>query len=355
MATTLESFTAGAETSVDVAGIERQLRELWQLAAESGTEHQISRASLFNFVAYSETDAARDHAVEVVTALTGRHPCRAIVLLAKVEESADELSASITAHCHLAGGGRKQVCCEQISIFASGKGVAQLGATVLPLLESDLPTVLWWNGNFLGRPDLFRRLGAVSDRVLFDSSSWPSPRAELAGLAKLIDGQARTDFADLSWTRLALWRRLAAEAFEEPRAQEALPGIRQIRVAHGRGQGAELRALLLGSWVAAQLSWTAEAAREQIQFEVSPDPEAPAMGVMKLTLIGENFEMCVCKQHGESTASATVTMPDACGLPRKRAFWPCDDVALLSQELDHNQPHKVYRRALEMAAAVIRG
>ena len=31
----LETFTAGVETAVDVAQIERQLHELWQLAAES--------------------------------------------------------------------------------------------------------------------------------------------------------------------------------------------------------------------------------------------------------------------------------------------------------------------------------
>src|SRR5436190_22593522 len=123
MATTLETFTAGTETAVDVARVERQLRELWQLAAES-ENGQITRASLFNLVAYTETDAARDHATEVISTLTSRHPCRAIVLQA--QPGADELSASITAHCHLAGGGHKQVCCEQISINASGNSVAQL-------------------------------------------------------------------------------------------------------------------------------------------------------------------------------------------------------------------------------------
>jgi hypothetical protein len=43
-------------------------------------------------------------------------------------------------------------------------------------------------------------------------------------------------------------------------------------------------------------------------------------------------------------------MPNACGLPHKRAFWPTDDTSLLSQELDHNTPRTVYQRALAMAA-----
>ena len=47
-----------------------------------------------------------------------------MVLLSQPEVATNEIGASITAHCHLAGGGGKQVCCEQISIHASGKNVA---------------------------------------------------------------------------------------------------------------------------------------------------------------------------------------------------------------------------------------
>ena len=164
---------------MDVAHIERQLHELWQLAAESGQDplqRQITRACLFNFVAFCKTDAELSHATETISTLTSRHPCRAIVLLAKLNESHAELSAAISAHCHLAGGGRKQVCCEQISIRASGESTGQLASAVLPLLESDLPTVLWWQGNFMAHPTLFQRLIAVADRLIYDTSTWEAPK-----------------------------------------------------------------------------------------------------------------------------------------------------------------------------------
>src|ERR1041384_414709 len=45
-ASQLETFTAGVETAVDVPAIERQLRELWALASESG-QGQITRARPF--------------------------------------------------------------------------------------------------------------------------------------------------------------------------------------------------------------------------------------------------------------------------------------------------------------------
>ena len=324
-------------------------------AAESEKDpsrRQVTRASLFNLVSYSETDAARDHATEVISALTSRHPCRAIVLLAQPTEPVDELTASITAHCHLAGGGQKQVCCEQISIYAAGKSVSHLGTAVLPLLESDLPTVLWWNGNFLEQPELFRRLSAVSDRVLFDSSLWPSPRKHLADLSKTIAGNPRTSFADLSWTRLNLWRRLAAEAFDEPHCRAALASVRRVEVVHGCGPGAALRALLLGTWVAAQLGWTADESRARIQLKARKEDDATAVGVVAFTIAGDDFDVCVHKNHGERTASATVSMPAACGLPRKRAFWPTDDASLLSQELDRSTPHKVYEHALALAVQI---
>src|SRR2546426_102514 len=95
MASTLETFTAGNETAVDVARIERQLHDLWQLAAES-EKGQITRASLFNLVAYTETDADRDHATEVVSTLTSRHPCRAIVLLCRASAPLAEPSTGGT-------------------------------------------------------------------------------------------------------------------------------------------------------------------------------------------------------------------------------------------------------------------
>ena len=53
----LQTFTAGVETAVDVAQIERQLHELWQLAAESAkdpSQRQITRACLLNFIVFCE-------------------------------------------------------------------------------------------------------------------------------------------------------------------------------------------------------------------------------------------------------------------------------------------------------------
>jgi glucose-6-phosphate dehydrogenase assembly protein OpcA len=202
---------------------------------------------------------------------------------------------------------------------------------------------------------LFRRLSAVSDRVLFDTSTWLQPEKHLARLSQLIADQPRTGFGDLSWTRLGLWRRLMAESFDEPRCCGALERIRRIEIIHGCGPGARVRALLLGGWVAGQLRWSPADAAARVRLSCREDDDATSVGIIAFTLAGDDIEVSVRKNHGERTATAVVTMPDACGLPRKRAFWPLDDASRLSQELDRTSPHKVYERALALAAELASG
>jgi glucose-6-phosphate dehydrogenase assembly protein OpcA len=352
----LETFAAGVETAVDVAQIERQLHELWQLASESAkdpSQRQITRACLFNFIVFCETEAESARASEAISTLTSQHPCRAIVLLVQPDIPSAELSASISAHCHLAGTGQKQVCCEQIAIHVSGPSVAHLGAAVLPLLESDLPTVIWWQGDFLKRIDLFRRLVAVADRVIYDTSTWPDPQPQLAALAGAIAAHPRCSFADLSWTRLGLWRRLAAEFFDEPAYRAQLARIQTLDIVHGRGPGAGLRALLYGSWIAAQLNWPVDEAEKKIRLSAREDSDATSVGLLSIAIQTDDATFSIRKNYGESTASAIIDMPNACGLPRKRAFWPTDDASLLSQELDRSGRDKVCEKALAMAVNVL--
>ncbi len=339
----LESFAAGVETAVDVAQVERQLTELWQMAAESESG-AVTRASLFNLVAYTESEESRDRATAIISELTSRHPCRAIVLCARPDAARAGLIASITAHCHLAGGGGKQVCCEQISIAAAGAGVSQLPGAVLPLLEADLPTVLWWRGNFLTRAELFRRLVTVADRVIFDTSKWTT--VPVAELADLVLGQRRCRFADLSWTRLAFWQRLTADFFDPPACRQELARLESVEIVHGNGPGARWRALLYGSWLGCRLDWSIDTMARRMQLHARPDREA---GLLTICLKSAGGEFVIQKEPGQQTACNRVRLPHVCELPRRRALWPTDDVSLLSQELDHPGRHTVYERALALA------
>ena len=347
MSGALDTFTAGTAAPVDVAQIERQLRALWQQGGQT-----VSRACLFNLVVWCESETDRDRAGATIGELTSRHPCRAIVLFAEPVRAESSLDASIAAHCHLAGGGRKQVCCEQISLHAGGAAVSQLAPTVLSLLEGDLPTVLWWRGNFLDRADQFARMRGVADRIVFDSAQWPEPECWLAMLAAEVHEPVACLFADLSWTRLTLWRKLTADCFDEPAIRAVLPQLRRVTVSHGDGAGARMRALLYAGWVAMELGWPPKIAMERVMFRKCSGHDVADVGIESVELEADGALVRLQKNFAEHTATAVATLPELCSLPRKQAFAPLTEAMLMSQEFDHVAPHATYARALMLAATL---
>lgn len=331
---------------VELPDIEQHLRKMWRPAA--GTEN-VTRASRFTLVVWCETEEDRDRGTATIAGLTTRFPCRAVVLLAEPELPEAGIAASISAQCHLTGGGRKQICCEQIFLHATGTGTAHLAPTVLSLLESDLPAVLWWRGDFLRQPESFRRLGEVADRILFDSSSWPDAENSLPSLAAAVPAGV---VADLSWTRLTWWRRLTADCFDEPQFIALLPQIETATILHGTGPGARLRALLYAGWLASHLGWSVEQATDRVWIAPLPGTDVAGIGIQSVELTAAGASVRLEKDFDEHTARAVVTMPEACGLPRTMAFAPRTEEALLSAELNHAGHHAVYERALAMAAAL---
>ncbi len=343
----LENFTAGIETTVDVALIHRQLRELWQQAAES--DSAVTRACLFNLVVWCESDKDRDAATAVIADLTSRYPCRTIVLRVESESPAG-LEAAISAHCHLAGGGRKQVCSEQISLRTGASGAGHLTPTVLTLLEADVPTVLWWRGNFLKQPKMFRRLRSVADRVVFDTSHWAEAERWLEPLAEVIAESPARHYADLSWTRLTLWRKLTADCFDDAQFLPLLPQIERLLISHGHEPGARVRALLYAGWAATQLDWSPEMAGERTEIFEGCGEDVTGVGLESVVFKAAEASARLWKDFTAHTATAVVKMPEMCSLAHTQAFAPLGDAALLASELDLAITHTTYERALSLAA-----
>lgn len=328
---------------MNLGSIERELRTLWEAAGPN-----VTRASLFNLIAVAGTGAERDRLTDVVGKITVRHPCRAIVLLAQPEAPTAELSATVDARCHLAGGGRKQVCCEQIVITASRDRVGQAGSAVLPLLESDLPVVLWWSDNFLAQPALFTRLSGVADKVICDSSALAANWPALSALART------HTLADLNWARLNLWRKLLSDCFDDPLAGDMLGQMAHLEVVYGCGPGAAARAQLFAAWLGTQLGWS-PTDTGRMMLCCREDNDALALGVIRVQLRGSSGRVTLQKNFGEWTATAQVETPSLCGLPRKQAFAPLSEPALLAAELDQVGRHPVYERALSWLAAGLTG
>src|ERR1041385_3477291 len=125
-----------------VAEIESQLRDIWKGFSEHQPEHAITRAQVMNLVVYSPAAESENEVTQVLSDVSNHSPGRMIVLLHHSEKT---MSAWVNALCHVSGGGRKQVCSEQIMIRGYKESALQWSSAVVPLIVPDLPVFLWWH------------------------------------------------------------------------------------------------------------------------------------------------------------------------------------------------------------------
>jgi glucose-6-phosphate dehydrogenase assembly protein OpcA len=128
---------------VEIGRIDKELGKLWESSGDTKT-----RASLINLVVYTENESTLSADNEVLAAVAGRHPCRAILILGNPSAPTAQAKAWITAHCHLLGKDTRQICSEQITFRLDGDAANALPNIVFSHLDSDLPLCLWWKADF---------------------------------------------------------------------------------------------------------------------------------------------------------------------------------------------------------------
>ncbi len=232
---------------VEIGRIDKELGKLWESSDDTKT-----RASLINLVIYTEDPEALDSNTELISLIASQHAFRAILILANPQASTPAAKAWISAHCHLAGKGGRQICSEQITFQLDGESAAALPSIVFSHLDSDLPLCFWSQAEF--REPLDEQLWSWVDRLIFDSADWKKPAEQFALTRKicaLTDGG--TVLCDLAWTRLHRWRFALANVFDHSAALACLPGIRKVRIECATG--GRTKALLLLGWLSAQLGW----------------------------------------------------------------------------------------------------
>ena len=230
---------------VAVNQIDQSLRKLW------AQDEARTNACLINFAIYSESPGSLQKNSKIVRELTQEHACRAILI--EMDRSAKEASihAWITAHCHLSEG-KKSVCCEQISFALTGVSRGRLRNTVFAHLSSDLPLILWWQGEL--SPIFEERLYSVVDRFVFDSSEWIASSNSFVMIRQAIENSTRSFIVqDLAWTRSYHFRLAVAALFDDPLAEQSLKSINRVEITHH--QQHHTAALQLLAWLAVQAGW----------------------------------------------------------------------------------------------------
>jgi hypothetical protein len=360
-----DAFLSGEGIPVPVAEIESELTHLWGPAAEREggpdlDQPNVTRVTLANLVvADFHTDGDRTR--ELIQTVTPRYPCRAIVL--RPAPGQDGVTAEVAAVCHLPAPGRPQVCAEQIVLRAGDPARKLLPGAVRPLLETDLPLVLWWAGD--PRPDeaLFRDLADESARLILDL---PDPQADPGAVRLALDLSLHRYGRDLSWFGITPWRELVAQFFDPPGHEAALATIEEVEievVAPSNGRLPRVAAWTAG-WLAGALDWTCErpprangprsdaifrspAGPIRVLFRVTVDPATPLPHLSAVRLRAGYAGTFSVERAGEA-AEVRVTA-DARGhdpLPRVVRLAEWDAARRLAAALESARDDPPYRRAV---------
>lgn len=251
------SFLEGQGISVPLPQIETELSKLWGPAAEQigGPEIEnphVTRIVLANLVvACLDGDCAS--LGPVLETVIARFPCRAIVVRAS-DDPDRQIRAEVSALCHLPAPGLPQVCSERIVMRSGPKAIDLIPGAVRPLLEADLPMVLWWTGDPRQHESLFRDLADEGSRLILDL---PDPGTDAGALRLGLDPAISECSRDSAWFGLARWRELVAQFFDPPCHPHSL---KQIDTVHIEAQSPDpaqppRMAIWLVAWLAGQIGW----------------------------------------------------------------------------------------------------
>jgi len=256
--TTSSAFLSGQGIPVPVSTVEEELSRLWGPAAEreGGPDLEqpaVTRIVLANLVVADvgpfapAIDGLLD---QVVT----RYPCRAF-LLRRATGGDRGVAAEVSAVCHLPAPGLPQVCAERIVLTATGNALDMLPGAVRPLLETDLPMVLWWVGDPREGVALYDQLADESSRILVDL---PDPTTPIDALKVALDLKRSNYVRDTAWFGVTPWRELVAQFFDPPTPETLLKQLVRVSI-HAAAPTAEVPSRVsvwLAAWLAGQLGWS---------------------------------------------------------------------------------------------------
>jgi glucose-6-phosphate dehydrogenase assembly protein OpcA len=281
-----DAFLSGEGVPVDLHDIETELNRLWGPAAERAggpvpENPNVTRIVLANLVVCGRpADAGQlREALEVVTT---QFPCRTIVVR-RTDEPGRAVAAEVSALCHLPAPGLPQVCSERIVLRAGPQAVDLLPGAIRPLLEANLPFVLWWTDDPRRDEALFRDLGDECSRLILDlADPGTTPDALRLGLDPSITRFGR----DTAWCGLTRWRELVAQIFDPPCHHETLARLDSVTIEALAPAGAVVDApgdvpapprlaLWLAAWLAGQLGWAPRGRPERAPGRLQATFEGP--------------------------------------------------------------------------------
>lgn len=257
------------EKTLDVAVVERELAQLWSESANDPKaepkpdgDDAVLRARVANLLVFVSVEEALDSVHQMLQELTARHPSRVMLMLGAHDAADRDIEMFVESICQSdKRGGNKRVSCEEITLKAYGKYVAELPSASLPLLVSDLSTFLWWQNEPRVSDKVLDTLLRATDRLIIDSAYFANPKDDLLETNKLFGAENydHVGISDLNWARLTFWRELLADFYDVPAYRASLDKIDLVEIDYVAPEQDEKsvapQALLFAGWLASRLGW----------------------------------------------------------------------------------------------------
>jgi glucose-6-phosphate dehydrogenase assembly protein OpcA len=308
-----------------------------------------------------------------------RFPCRAIVLRGAPDQER-RVSAEVSALCHLPAPGLPQVCSERIVLRAGPNAVELIPGAVRPLLETDLPLVLWWTGDPRRHESLFRDLAGECSRLILDL---PDPGAEPAALRLGLDPRLCPSSRDTAWFGLSRWRELVAQFFDPACHLESLKQIHSVQLGaiSPDPSGPPRLAVWLAAWLAGQLGWEQQGRPSKttsgsgcvvqatfrgpggpIALEISTESMPPGLSssprLMEVTVStnGQDGPANFRLRRPDPSSLAVIVeaqTPAACHLPRFVSVPELDAAQRAAAALESSRADQPFQRAASIAIRLL--
>lgn len=233
-----------------------EIRKKFAVEEAQEAEHPHPRPCVMTLVAVASTEAEERRAQRAARAIGMLHPAQLIVICDQPHLKPGQIDAAIVTDAHWPASA-SAVQCELVNLHVRGAAGEHLAALVDPLLQSGVPTYLWWVGTPPFGKKEFTDALRICDSLVIDSSRFEAPYRSFMELTKLGENShQKLGVADLQWARLEPWRETVAQFFAPADRRPFMSGISEVGVDYvGDGRGNRVGASLLIGWFASALGW----------------------------------------------------------------------------------------------------
>ena len=328
--TTVGSWEATDVTAGEVEAAISSLRHVQARAA--------LRANVLTLVVVVDSPEEAIAALATVHELETRHPSRTIVCVVGHHEprppegtvpppsGRSGRDASVKVHSLQAGD--RAVAFEDVVLTIRGQGRHHLDSVVEPFTLPDVPMVVWLPARL---PSVGDPLMAAANRVVVDSRALAEQGSGvLSSSAVLV---RRLPVADLSWVRLAPWRRLLAGLFEARVARPFAAGVERVEVAGNEGPRH-----LLGGWLLERLHLNPS----QVELRAAPHVSV----VIEASAEGRSGRFAVVRTGDERVLNTCMEISDGPRVEQMARIgrqWPAQALAGALTQTGHDP---MYEQAL---------